>query len=153
MRWGPREDGDAIAEAVAARVKIDGMARRCPWLFCVLFGVKVKPLPADKVEGYFDARTLTIYLDMSGDEQEIRARLAHEIGHVMLFLMGYRFPHDESLASRAGRAWCIGRGAITRALREMHREQVKVLHSDFLPMSEVSARIWEVQVTTMRSTG
>lgn len=145
-------DGDDLAEWAARIVGLDGEARRCPWVFCLLFGIPVKPLPRGRCEGYFDARRLVIYLDMGGDETEVRARLAHEVGHVILFLAGHLFPHDEGLASRVGRAWGISRRAVLRAMREFRRDQVLALHCDFFPPEETSLRIWEVQ-GTLRSVG
>lgn len=149
----PRDDGDAIAEAVARMVQLDGSATRCPWLFCRLFSIRIRPLCKGRLHGYFSARRRTIYIDVSGTPEEVRARLAHEIGHAMLFLLRYQFPHDEELASRAGRAWCLGRRAVLFALRELRREEAIAHYSSILPPGEVSARIWEVQRAVMRWVG
>lgn len=73
--------------------------------------------------------------------------------HVMLFLLRYQFPHDEDLASQAGRAWCLGRCAILYGLREFRREEIVAHYSTTLPPGEVSSRIWEVQRAVMRWVG
>lgn len=125
---------------------IDGADTRLPELFCDLFGIEVCELPRGFAEAYFCSIRMIIYIDMSGDKMKVRARLVHEIGHVILFMMGFRFPHDEAQASAVGRAWCLGRCAIQRALLNMHRGQVIALYSHFLPPEEISARISEVQM-------
>jgi hypothetical protein len=148
-----RANGDCVAETAARLVHLDGAGQRCPWLFCLLFGVRVKPLPKGRLHGYFSARRRTIYVDTSGDDAVVRARLAHEIGHVMLFLQRFSFPHDEDLASEAGRAWCLGRGAILAALRDLSRQDIVGIYSEFLPPEEVSARVLDVQASVMRWVG
>lgn len=145
MRWGIN-DPDSIAEAAAIMRHLDGADTRSPEAFCRLFGIKIRRLPRGAAQAYFCAIRMTIYIDRSGGKMAVRARLVHEIGHVILFIMGFRFPHDEALASAVGRAWCLGRCAIQRALLNMHRGQVVALYSDFLPPEEVSARISEVQM-------
>jgi hypothetical protein len=154
MIWDELEDGDAVAEAVAALVGLDGLGRRCPWEFCRVFSVGVRPLPPGRVEGYFDARTLLIYLDLRGHPTMVRARLAHEIGHAMLFALGYPWPHDESLAGRAGRAWCLGRAEALGAIHLLqHHRGIGLEYCTFLPLTEINLRLWEVQVTLLRDVG
>jgi hypothetical protein len=154
MIWGEGEDGDGLAEAVAALVRLDGFGCRCPWEFCRLFSIKVRSLPAGRVEGYFDARTLTIYINLAGHPAVVRGRLAHEIGHVILFLLGYTWPHDESLAGRAGRSWCIGRLEMLAAIHTLQDpREICLKYCGFLPLVDIEARIWEVQVTILRDAG
>lgn len=154
MIWDEMEDGDGAAEAVAASVGMDGMGRRCVWEFCRRFGVKVRPLPRGRVEGCFDIHTLAIYIDLSGPPAVVRGRLAHEIGHVILFLLGYSWPHDESLAGRTGRAWCLGRREMLGAIHALQDPRaMRLKYCGFLPLVDIDARIWEVQITLMRDAG
>lgn len=150
---GPREDADAIAEAAALIFHLDGCDVRSVWLFCRLAGIQVRPLPKGTVHGYFDAKRKTIYLDVSGEESEIAGRMAHEVGHVILVLLGYRMPHEEELASRVGRAWVISREAMRLALRNLTRGEVIAHYSPLLPGTDVVARMHEVQSQTMRNVG
>lgn len=153
MKLGAREDPDSFAEAVAIIVFLDGCGIRSPWLFCRIFGIKVRPLPKGKLRGYFDSKRFVIYLDMSGEDVEITGRLSHEIGHAILFLLGFKFPHDEELVSQIGRAWCISRPAMMKALETYSRGEILAHYSIYLPAEDIQARIREVQMTTMRCTG
>lgn len=153
MRWGPREDADAIAEAAALIFHLDGCDVRSVWLFCRLAGVEVRPLSKGTVHGYFDAKRKLIYADVSGEEVEVAGRLCHEIGHVILVLLGYRMPHDEQLVSRVGRAWVIGRDSMRMALRNLSKTEIFAHYSTLLPERDILARICEVQILTMKNVG
>lgn len=152
MQWAV-ENADSFAEAAAVIVCLDGLGVRSPWLFCQVFGIRVRPLPKGRLHGYFDSKRLTIYLDMTGEEEEITGRLCHEIGHVILFLLGHSFPHNEELVSQIGRAWTISRPEMLEALRAFSRAEVIAHYSVYLPATDVIARICEVQVSTMKHVG
>lgn len=82
-----------------------------------------------------------------------RWRLAHEVGHLVLCLNGILMPHDESLASRCGRAVCLSRSYILRALDGMSPQELAVHHSEWLPLEQVTLRVWEVRQSVRRMTG
>lgn len=153
MSWGHEEDADAVAESGLATVGMDGMLLRCPLAVFGAFGMAVLPLRRGDIEGFIHLRQREVRIDMSGGIEDVRSRMAHEGGHLVLHLAGYRLPHNEAFASRCGRAIVIGERAMRRAIDTHPYSIIPHLYADWLPYRQVSMRLWEVQIRRMRRTG
>lgn len=144
-------DADAVAEALARLVHLDGMAERCPLATLDLLGIEAEHVPPSKNEdGFFVAKPLVrVGINWIGPTTKLRTRASHELGHVGLWVCGYRLPHNEEHASRVGRAYCMGRADMIRRLTLYDLDQVVDSYDAFEP-GEVLQRIYEVRRTLVR---
>jgi len=151
--WQPRDDADAIVESCLATVGMDSANTRCPVVVFKAFGVTRAPLPPGEIEGSFSLDNACASYCMIGPDAVVRWRACHECGHLMLHLVGRRLPHDESLASRCGRALAISRGYML-ALLACHRDhEITGYFASWLPEEQTDRRIWEVRRSVIRLVG
>lgn len=153
MTWAPDEDADAIAEAALAAVGMDGMLLRCPLAIFAAFGVPVEPLRRGEVDGILDRRRRQVRVNMAGEIEVVRWRLAHECGHFLQLVCGIKLPHSEALASRVGRAAVIGEDSIRKALAVHPYADIPALYQSWLPAKQTAMRLWEVQMRRPRRVG
>lgn len=146
---------DAVAEVLAKLVHLDGMAIRCPLAMLDLLGIEAEHVPPSKSEdGFFVARPMIrVGINWIGSSKRLRARASHELGHVGLWICGYRLPHNEEHASEVGRALCMGRAEMVRRLAFYTTAEVIESYADMFEPSEVAQRVYEVRISMAKRVG
>lgn len=137
-------DPDALAEAAAARVGLDGAAVRDPLIFICALVPRIQVISRGDVGGCFDPETCILRLDPMGEPVRVRTKIIHELGHVILWVNGIEGPHDEVLCDRVGRAGVIGRGPLAHRMIRLPLDQVVAEYRSAMSPGEVLQRAGEV---------
>jgi hypothetical protein len=148
-------DPDALAEAAAARVGLDGAAVRDPLVFICALVPRIQVIHRGDVGGCFDPDTCILRIDPMGKPAHVRTKLIHELGHVIHWVNGIDAPHDEAFCDRVGQAGVVGRGPLVHCLARLHIDQVVAEYKGAMSPGELLLRVGEVwrQEQRMRRVG